>query len=125
PAGNIGDAVPEMEDVVGKINPNEPDVIQEFRHAARRTGLAYQTEWSYVSKIRFFMRERGLRNLRGFDRITARDVEAHLTGLAVDGNVVMVVVLVLWAYAHSNVLWLLRSCCDDWARGGVPVLLLR
>ncbi|MEL7336655.1 MAG: integron integrase, partial [Planctomycetota bacterium] len=61
--------------------------IQEFRHAARRTGLAYQTERSYVSKIRFFMRDRGLRNLRDFDRITARDVEAHLTDLAVDGNV--------------------------------------
>ncbi|MEL7337929.1 MAG: hypothetical protein AAFN70_17165, partial [Planctomycetota bacterium] len=56
----------------------------------RRTGLAYQTERSYVSKIGFFMRERGPRNLRDFDRIAARDVEAHLTDLAFDENVVLV-----------------------------------
>ncbi|WP_236623772.1 site-specific integrase, partial [Rhodopirellula baltica] len=76
-----------IDDVVGKINPNEMDAIQEFRRSMRRAGLAIATERSYVNKLKAFMADRGLNCLADFDRIHASDVEAHLTDLAVDGNV--------------------------------------
>ncbi|CAD73032.1 integron integrase [Rhodopirellula baltica] len=76
-----------IDDVVGKINPNEMDAIQEFRRSMRRAGLAIATERCYVRKLKAFMADRGLNCLADFDRIHACDVEAHLTDLAVDGNV--------------------------------------
>ncbi|WP_244952285.1 integron integrase [Roseimaritima ulvae] len=76
-----------IEEAVGKINPNEPDVIQAFRRALRKDGLKLPTERAYVGKLKTFMYDRGLTCLADFDRISATDVEAHLTDLAVDGNV--------------------------------------
>ena len=76
-----------IEEAVGKINPREPDAIQEFRRALRKDGKALKTERSYVGKLKAFMSDRGLTCLADFQRITASDVEAHLTDLAVDGNV--------------------------------------
>lgn len=80
------DGVP-IDDVVGKINPREPDVIQQLRRQARLQGRAFNTEKAYVQKVRAFMEDRGLKRLADFDRIGAADVEAHLTDLAVDGDV--------------------------------------
>lgn len=80
------DEVP-IEDVVGKINPREPDVIQQFRRQLRLHGRALNTEKAYVQKLRAFMADRGLQTLADFERIGAADVEAHLTDLAVDGDV--------------------------------------
>ncbi|MGB7328170.1 MAG: integron integrase [Rubripirellula sp.] len=76
-----------IDDVVGKIDPTEPDAIQSFRRALRKDGKKLRTERAYVSKVKAFMNERGLTCLADFDRIAAADVEAHLTDLAVDGNV--------------------------------------
>ena len=76
-----------IEEVVGKINPREPDVIQELRRKARMQGKAFNTEKAYVQKVRAFMEDRGLKNLADFERIGSVDVEAHLTDLAVDGDV--------------------------------------
>ncbi|QDS88491.1 site-specific tyrosine recombinase XerC [Rosistilla ulvae] len=76
-----------IEDVVGKINTREADAIQEFRRAMRRDGMAYATERSYVGKLKAFMADRALACLADFDSIGASDVGAHLTDLAVDGNV--------------------------------------
>ncbi len=76
-----------IEEAVGKINPNESDAIQAFRRALRRTGKALRTENAYVSKVKAFMTARGLTCLADFGAIGAVDVEAHLTDLAVDGNV--------------------------------------
>ena len=76
-----------IEQAVGKINPHEIDAIQAFRRAVRKDGLSLNTERSYVSKLKTFMHDRGLTCLADFNRITAADVEAHLTDLAVDGNV--------------------------------------
>jgi hypothetical protein len=42
----------EIEDVVGKIDPNEPDVIQAMRRSLRGLGHAYNTEKAYVQKVR-------------------------------------------------------------------------
>lgn len=81
------DGVETIEEVVGKINPREPDVIQEYRRKLRLTGKKYATERAYVGKVKAFMRDRGLKCLADFTHIGGRDVEAHLTDLAVDGNV--------------------------------------
>jgi hypothetical protein len=42
----------EIENVVGKIDPNEPDVIQAMRRSLRGLGHAYNTEKAYVQKVR-------------------------------------------------------------------------
>lgn len=76
-----------IEDVVGKIDPKEPDAIQQFRRALRKDGMRLQTERSYVSKVKAFMADRGLKCLADFQSVNASHVEAHLTDLAVDGNV--------------------------------------
>ena len=76
-----------IEDVVGKINPREPDVIQQLRIQLRLKGRAFNTEKAYVQKVRAFMGDRGLKKLADFESIGAADVEAHLTDLAVDGDV--------------------------------------
>jgi Phage integrase, N-terminal SAM-like domain len=76
-----------IEDVVGKINPREPDVIQALRRALRLQGKAFNTEKAYVQKVLAFMEDRGLKKLADFDEIGSVDVEAHLTDLAVDGDV--------------------------------------
>ena len=76
-----------IEEVAGKINPREPDVIQLLRKTLRLHRKAVNTEKAYVSKVRAFMKERGLKSLADFDGIGAIDVESHLTDLAVDGGV--------------------------------------
>jgi integron integrase len=76
-----------IEDVVGKIDPREMDAIQEFRRALRKNGMKYSTERSYVNKLKAFMADRGLKCLNDFAAIGCADVEAHLTDLAVDGDV--------------------------------------
>ncbi|WP_235033114.1 integron integrase [Rubripirellula obstinata] len=76
-----------VEEAVGKIDPSEIDAVQEFRRALRKDGKRLQTERSYVGKLKSFMMARGLTCLSDFDNIGAADVEAHLTDLAVDGNV--------------------------------------
>ena len=50
-------------------------------------GRAFNTEKAYVQKVRAFMADRGLKNLADFGPVSASDVEAHLTDLAVDGDV--------------------------------------
>jgi integron integrase len=76
-----------IEDVIGKINPREPDVIQAYRRKLRLEGKAFNTERAYVGKVRAFMKDRGLKCKADFEGVGAVDVEAHLTDLAVDGNV--------------------------------------
>ena len=76
-----------VEQPVGYINPKECDAIQQFRIRLRRFGLKKRTESSYVGKVKAFMAARGLSCLADFERITSADVEAHLTDLAVDGDV--------------------------------------
>ncbi|MCM2375101.1 phage integrase N-terminal SAM-like domain-containing protein [Aporhodopirellula aestuarii] len=81
------DAIEEIEDVVGHIDPREPDVIQNLRRAIRLRHDQLATERAYVSNVRAFMRSRGLKCQADFAAIGAADVESHLTDLAVDGNV--------------------------------------
>ena len=74
-------------DVKGHINPNEPDIIQQFRIKMRSGKQQYSTEKAYVRQVRTFMRERQLKCLADFQSITTADVESHLSDLAVDGDV--------------------------------------
>ena len=55
-----------IEEAVGSIDPNEPDVIQAFRSALRKDGKALKTERSYVGKLKAFMADRGLKCLSDF-----------------------------------------------------------
>ena len=77
----------EIGDVVGKIDPTEPDVIQNLRRSIRVKHRSLETERAYVKKVKAFMRDRGLNCQADFDDVTGADVESHLTDLAVDGNV--------------------------------------
>lgn len=79
--------VEDIDEIVGKINPSEPDVLQLYRRKMRLLGKKYSTERAYVGKLKAFMRDRGLKCLEDFVSITGADVESHLTDMAVDGNV--------------------------------------
>jgi len=76
-----------LEGVVGKINPREPELIQELRRKLRLAGRAYNTEVAYVKWVRRFMKSRGVVNREQCLQVDRKDVEAFLTDLVVDGNV--------------------------------------
>jgi len=76
-----------IEDVVGKIDPKLPDAIQAMKRIMRLKGNSYNTEKAYVGKLEAFMKDFGLKTLADFNDIGAEEVEAHLTDLAVDGDV--------------------------------------
>ncbi|MEM6472742.1 MAG: integron integrase [Planctomycetota bacterium] len=79
--------IEDIDEIVGKINPSEPDVLQLYRRKMRLLGKKFSTERAYVGKLKAFMRDRGLKCLDDFEAITGTDVESHLTDMAVDGNV--------------------------------------
>ena len=76
-----------IEGVVGKINPRESDVIQALRRSLRVIGRKFNTEKAYVGNVNAFMEDLGLKTLADFEDIGGAEVEAHLTDLAVDGDV--------------------------------------
>ncbi len=76
-----------IDEVVGKLNPCEPDVIQQFRRQMRVSGKAANTERAYVKWAKRFMREFSLSCTADFSRVGEAEVESFLTDLAVDGNV--------------------------------------
>jgi hypothetical protein len=78
---------PTIEEAVGVIDPNEPEAIRELRRIMRLHQRELETERAYVRRVRQFMRKWELDSLASFDRITPKDVEAHLSELAVDENV--------------------------------------
>jgi hypothetical protein len=55
-----------IDGVAGRIDPREPDAVQEFRRRIRVTGLKYATETAYVKKLKQFMHGRGLSCLEDF-----------------------------------------------------------
>lgn len=81
------EGIDDIEEIAGRINSKEADVIQQLRRKLRLQGKKYSTERAYVGKVRAFMSARGLKTLSDFAGIGGRDVESHLTDLAVDGNV--------------------------------------
>ena len=87
-ADNVSPEVdPTADDLVGKINPREPEMIQELRRGLRLTGRAWNTEIAYVKWVRRFMKSRGVSTREQCEQVDRKDVEAFLTDLVVDGNV--------------------------------------
>jgi len=83
-------------DLIGTIDPTEAPVIQQMRRVMRLNKLAWNTEKAYISKLREFFTARQLwkeiaagtqSNGWGVGNIGPRDVEAHLTVLAVELDV--------------------------------------
>ena len=58
---DAGEAMDEIEDVIGFIDPSEPVVIQNLRRAVRARQDTLKTERVYVSNVKAFKREWGLR----------------------------------------------------------------
>jgi site-specific recombinase XerD len=77
----------EIEELVGKINPREPDVIQQMRRTMRVQRKEYNTEKAYVKWVRRLMAARCWQNLADMQEIDETDIESFLTDLAVDGDV--------------------------------------
>ena len=75
------------EEIIGKINPREPDSIQAFRKKLRLMGRAYNTERAYVKWVRRFLKSRGVVSIEQCQTVSGKDVEAFLTDLVIDGNV--------------------------------------
>lgn len=83
-------------DLIGVIDPSEPPVIQQMRRVMRLNKLAWNTEKAYISKVvEFFAASGLLRQVKygseadgwGLKDIGAREVEDHLTDLAVERDV--------------------------------------
>ncbi len=76
-----------IEEIAGKIDPREPDIIQQMQRTMRLQRKHLNTEKAYLKWIRRFMRERCLKTASDFAAIGPADVESFLTDLAVDGDV--------------------------------------
>jgi len=76
-----------IEEVAGRIDPREPDIIQQLRRTMRLQRKQLNTEKAYVKWVYRFMRERCLKTAADFADIGPADVESYLTDLAVDGDV--------------------------------------
>ena len=87
PGSNEAKSYQPTAEVKGRIDPSEPDVIQQFRIKMRSGKQQYATEKAYVRQVQHFMRERQLKCLADFQSVTTADVESHLSDLAVDGDV--------------------------------------
>lgn len=83
-------------DLIGAIDPSEPPVIQQMRRVMRLNKLAWNTEKAYISKVSEFFTASGLwrhidsgnqSNGWGLQEIGSREVEDHLTDLAVERDV--------------------------------------
>ena len=72
-----------IEEVVGRINPNEPDVVQKMRRTLRVQGNSYNTEKAYVKWVKRFMKARCVKTLKEFDDLN-RDTFAARLKVAID-----------------------------------------
>ena len=74
-------------DVVGKINPDEPEPIQELRRRLRLLGGEYNTEKAYVKWAAQFVRNYHIKSIEHLKSLGEAEVTEFLTELAVDRNV--------------------------------------
>ena len=79
PAGNRDEP-----QIVGIIDPNEPEVIQHLRRELRRRRKALETERAYVGWIQRFMK---FCNTEQLDQVAEQELRRFLTWLAVEENV--------------------------------------
>lgn len=76
-----------IEEVAGKVDPDDPDIVQQMQRTMRLQRKRLNTERAYLKWLRRFMRERCLKSASDFADIGPADVESFLTDLAVDGDV--------------------------------------
>lgn len=74
-------------DVVGKIDPNEPEPIQELRRRLRLLGGEYSTEKAYVKWAAQFVQHYGIESIEQLKSLGEAEVTEFLTELAVERNV--------------------------------------
>ena len=80
-------AVPGVEDerhLVGRIDPNEPPIVQQMRKELRVRHMALDTERTYVGWAVRFIEHCGSPDLAKFGET---EIKSFLTNLAVEGNV--------------------------------------
>lgn len=78
---------PDDKERIGRINPREPEMVQEMRIKLRLIGHSLNTERAYVKWLKRFMRSRGVVTREECEAVGSLDVKAFLTDLVVDGNV--------------------------------------
>ena len=76
-----------IEEIAAKVDPRDPDIIQQMQRTMRLQRKQLNTEKAYLKWVRRFMRERCLKTAGDFAGIGSADVESFLTDLAVDGDV--------------------------------------
>ena len=77
---------PELEDgqLIGQIDPREPDIVQQLRRELRLRHKALKTERAYVGWVRRFIGHCRSTDLEQFGET---EIKSFLTHLAVEGNV--------------------------------------
>ncbi len=83
-AGGDDSAVPNEQQLVGRIDTDEPEIIQQMRRELRLRRKARKTEKAYVGWIRRFIGHCGSKELHQF---AEPQIKSFLTELAVEGNV--------------------------------------
>jgi len=82
------DAGPVREiDVVGIIDPNEPEPIRQLRRELRLLHRTRSTEKTYVLRVNQFLRRFKIDTLQDLEAVGEREVTEFLTEMAVDRNV--------------------------------------
>lgn len=83
----IQEAIANSEIDETRIDPNEPEIIQQVRRICRRLHYSRRTESAYVGWIERFIKAFDLRDLASWDQVGEDEVNQFLTRLAVDHNV--------------------------------------
>jgi len=74
-------------DVVGVIDPNEPEPIRQLRRELRLLHRSRSTEKTYVLRVKQFLRRFNVKTLQDLEAVGERQVTDFLTEMAVDRNV--------------------------------------
>lgn len=77
----------ETRDLIGRIDPEEHEVIQHLRRQMRLEHYSRRTEQAYVGWIERFLKRHGIVEAAGLKRIGGQEVQSFLSDLAVEGNV--------------------------------------
>jgi integron integrase len=75
------------EDLVGRIDPNEPEIVQAMRRQLRLGHYSRRTERSYVGWVLRFLGQHRAWDREAIGKLGEGDVKEFLTDLAVVGNV--------------------------------------
>lgn len=77
----------EMRDLIGRVNPDEHEIIQHVRRQMRMEHYSRRTEQAYVGWVERFLKRHHIVAAAGLRRIGGLEVQSFLSELAVEGNV--------------------------------------